>query len=119
MRPSPALTLQLANTSPRPPQTQTTILLSLQQIMSPPCPTAHRLLSPEGHTRSQKEVHLRLTPAVHRIDSDTLTYQWDLDGDNVFGEAGEPTSAIATVTWATLASLGATAEGVHTIRVQK
>ncbi|MCC7339361.1 MAG: DUF4347 domain-containing protein, partial [Pirellulaceae bacterium] len=51
-------------------------------------------------------------------DSDTLTYQWDLDGDNVFGEAGEPTSAIATVTWATLASLGATAEGVHTIRVQ-
>lgn len=51
-------------------------------------------------------------------DPDTLTYQWDLDGDSIFGEAGEPNTALATVTWATLAALGVTAEGVHTIRVQ-
>ncbi|MCA9157444.1 MAG: DUF4347 domain-containing protein, partial [Planctomycetales bacterium] len=51
-------------------------------------------------------------------DSDTLTYQWDLDGDSIFGEAGEPSTAIATVTWATLVGLGVTSEGAHTIRVQ-
>ncbi len=52
------------------------------------------------------------------LDFDTLSYQWDIDGDSVFGETGEPSTAIATVTWATLAGLGVTAEGEHTLRVR-
>ena len=37
--------------------------------------------------------------------NDTLTYTWDLNGDNIFGDAGI-TAPTGTVTWAQLAALG-------------
>jgi Ca2+-binding RTX toxin-like protein len=40
-------------------------------------------------------------------DGDTLTVTWDLNGDNVFGDAGV-TTLNATVTWAQLVALGIT-----------
>ncbi|WP_158222671.1 DUF4347 domain-containing protein [Rhodopirellula sp. MGV] len=51
-------------------------------------------------------------------DGDTLTYAWDLDNDGVFGETGEPTTAIATISWATLQSFGIDDDGTYTIGLQ-
>ncbi|WP_436716681.1 DUF4347 domain-containing protein [Roseiconus lacunae] len=48
-------------------------------------------------------------------NGDTLTYAWDIDNDGVFGETNEPTSATATLSWATLQSFGIDDDGVYTI----
>lgn len=52
------------------------------------------------------------------VDGGTLSYQWDLDNDGIFGEAGEPTTETATVTWNTLASFGIVDQGTFTISVR-
>ncbi|MEZ6057924.1 MAG: tandem-95 repeat protein [Planctomycetaceae bacterium] len=51
-------------------------------------------------------------------DGDSLTYVWDLDNDGIFGEAGEPTGASPTVSWATLESFGIGDQGSYTLRVR-
>ncbi|MEQ9411471.1 MAG: Ig-like domain-containing protein, partial [Fuerstiella sp.] len=51
-------------------------------------------------------------------DTDPLTYRWDLDNDGTFGEAGEPVSETATLSWATLQSLGITGDGVYSMSLQ-
>ncbi|MCS7468412.1 DUF4347 domain-containing protein [Stieleria sp. ICT_E10.1] len=48
-------------------------------------------------------------------NGDTLTFAWDLDNDGNFGETDEPTTATATVNWATLASFGIDDDGTYTI----
>ncbi|QDV86729.1 NHL repeat protein [Stieleria magnilauensis] len=48
-------------------------------------------------------------------NGDTLTFAWDLDNDGNFGETNEPTTATATVDWATLASFGIDDDGTYTI----
>jgi VCBS repeat-containing protein len=51
-------------------------------------------------------------------NSDTLSFAWDLDNDGNFGEAGEPITASAVVTWATLQSFGINDNGSYTIGLQ-
>ena len=51
-------------------------------------------------------------------DGDTLSFEWSLDGDTVYGEANEPTTETATVSWATLQTLGITGPGTYTIRLK-
>ncbi|MCC9599924.1 DUF4347 domain-containing protein [Stieleria sp. JC731] len=51
-------------------------------------------------------------------DGDTLSFAWDLDNDGIYGEAGEPTTASATISWATLQSFGIDDDGSYTIGLQ-
>ena len=51
---------------------------------------------PEGQTQT-------FSAAATDPDGDPLTYTWDLNGDNIYGDATGPTP---TVTWAQLANLG-------------
>ena len=51
-------------------------------------------------------------------ENDSLTFEWDIDGDGIFGELGEPTSETATIDWATLQTLGIDDDGVYDISVQ-
>lgn len=53
-------------------------------------------------------------------NGDPLTFAWDLDNDGIYGESGEPTTASASVAWATLNAFGIAAPGTYTIglRVQ-
>lgn len=48
-------------------------------------------------------------------NGDTLTFQWDLDNDGDFDEAGEPNGANPTVSWANLQSMGINDDGVYTV----
>ncbi len=50
-------------------------------------------------------------------ESNSLTYRWDLDGDGIFGESGEPTTQSPTISWATLQSFGIHT-GANTIGLQ-
>ncbi|MCA9061894.1 MAG: DUF2341 domain-containing protein [Planctomycetaceae bacterium] len=52
------------------------------------------------------------------LDGDALTFAWDLDDDNNYGESGEPIVATQTMDWATLRTLGITDDGVYNIRVR-
>ncbi len=47
-------------------------------------------------------------------DGDSLTYQWDLDGDTRFDDAGGET---ATVTWSQLSALGIDDNGTYSIQL--
>ena len=51
-------------------------------------------------------------------DGDTMTFEWDLDNDGNYGEAGEPTAVTASVNWANLQSFGFTNEGTYSIGVR-
>ncbi|QDV46218.1 hypothetical protein Enr13x_61270 [Stieleria neptunia] len=51
-------------------------------------------------------------------NGDTLTFAWDLDNDGNFGETDEPTTATASVDWATLSSFGIDDDGTYTIGLQ-
>lgn len=51
-------------------------------------------------------------------DGTIASYEWDLDNDGVYGEAGEPTGANPAVSWATLQSLGINDDGTYTIRLR-
>ncbi|MBW3541220.1 MAG: PKD domain-containing protein [Planctomycetes bacterium] len=48
-------------------------------------------------------------------DGDTLTYAWDINGDNVFGDAA---GSNPTLSWADLQSLGVTDNGSFTVTVR-
>lgn len=51
-------------------------------------------------------------------NGDPLSFLWDLDNDSSFGQTNEPTTATATVTWATLQTFGITGPGAYTIGLQ-
>ncbi|WP_338416332.1 cadherin domain-containing protein, partial [uncultured Sphaerotilus sp.] len=51
-------------------------------------------------------------------DDAVLSFAWDLNGNGVYGETGEPTAAAASVDWATLAALGLNDSGSYTVGVR-
>ncbi|MEZ6118763.1 MAG: DUF4347 domain-containing protein [Pirellulaceae bacterium] len=52
------------------------------------------------------------------VDGDSLSFAWDLNGNGIFGEANEPTSASASISWTTLETMGVSSLGTHTIQLR-
>ncbi len=48
-------------------------------------------------------------------ESQPLSYEWDLDNDGLYAEAGEPTGVTPVVAWSTLQAFGLDDDGVYTI----
>jgi hypothetical protein len=60
-------------------------------------------------------LHLDATGSSDPDPGDTLTYSWDINGDNIFGDA---TGAGPTVSWSTLQTLGIAPGGVYNTSVR-
>jgi len=52
------------------------------------------------------------------LDGDSLTFRWDLNGNGIYGEAGEPIGASATITWEDLQDFGIIDDGSYFLAVQ-
>ncbi|MCA9197742.1 MAG: DUF4347 domain-containing protein, partial [Planctomycetales bacterium] len=52
------------------------------------------------------------------VDGDSLSFAWDLNGNGIFGETNEPTSASASISWTTLETMGVSSLGTNTIQLR-